>query len=339
MKKNKIFMPLALAFMLLMASCDKKNTSIEPSIPDASVEPGLPSTNVEPSVEPEPPVSIAPSTEPSIPPSEEPSVPPSTDPSIPPSVEPSIPPSIPPSVSSNYGGQFELTSANVGDERIHIEGAGVWIWVKSASIGYGEGVALESYNLDVRISESRFTIMESSLTLFGEIKDRVRVYITLNDAPGRNDNLSFYVKITNENGRYFDNTVEFIGKEWSEAQLPDKQDGGEFELYTTGVGDAVNHIQGAGVWVWIKSSSIGYTGSNWSEMDVTNVEITNRDDFIVQNFFMSDPSAEMVRVYIIMDKGIPETDTTTELTFRIRVENATTYYVSDVSFLGTALAQ
>ncbi|MCH5180879.1 MAG: hypothetical protein J1F32_06675 [Erysipelotrichales bacterium] len=235
----------------------------------------------------------------------------------------------------NYAGKFELVSATSGDERIHIEGAGAWIWVKSSSIGYAEGVnAIEDFDLEVTMTKGNASIKESSLTLFGNIRDRVRVYVTLDGAPGTRDETAFYVKITAPNGKYYDNTVEFIGKNWTEAESPDKIDGGSFELYTEGTGNGANHIEGAGAWIWIKSSSVGYDGSNWSEIDVTDVQIDN-DNFIIDNYFPSDPDAVRFRVYVLLDKGPVDSDS---ITFTIRIENATHYFVGTVSFLGTTLA-
>ncbi len=336
MKKNHVKILWAVPCILaLMVSCsdnsDSASESLSPSISQSVV-----STPVSPSVSED--LSVG-STSVELP-SEDISTPSVNTPSTPvedtsTSVEkPSTPTDQEEPDNPNYGGQFILKSADTGTESIHIEGAGVWIWVEADSIGYKEGVnVIQDFSVEVEVKKGALTIISQQIDLYEGKHNPVRVYLALSGAPTFKDELTFYVKISAPDGKFYDNTVEFIGKNWKDAPSVEKIDGGNFELYTTGVDNEVNRIDGAGVWIWIKSDSVGFDGTNWSDLQITKVEIDN-DNFIVSDYYPSDPNETRFRIYIVLDKGITETDA---ITFTIRIENATTYYTGSVSFLGNNL--
>ena len=95
-------------------------------------------------------------------------------------------------------------------------------------------------------------------------------------------------------------------------------------------GNARNHIEGAGAWIWIDPTSIGLTAENMAQFSATaTCESLN----VVEAFF-SDYSASAVRCYVKLASA-PAADATT--TIHLTITNGDASYQGQVSFLGNEL--
>ena len=95
-------------------------------------------------------------------------------------------------------------------------------------------------------------------------------------------------------------------------------------------GNARNHIEGAGAWIWIDPTSIGLTAENMAQFSVS----ATCESLNVVNAFFSDYSASAVRCYVELSAA-PAADATTTINLTITHDDAT--YQGSVSFLGNEL--
>ena len=95
-------------------------------------------------------------------------------------------------------------------------------------------------------------------------------------------------------------------------------------------GNARNHIEGAGAWIWIDPTSIGLTAENLAQFSAT---ATCESINVVRAFF-SDYSASAVRCYVELASA-PAADATT--TIHLTITNGDASYQGQVSFLGNEL--
>jgi len=232
----------------------------------------------------------------------------------------------------------------------------------SAKDGYYQtGGTVKQYNYQIKASDAYFA--EAPAKLIVKVKigtgstktldDANAAYVVLVDKDG-NEIESTRTKITNsfdKNGVEY--TVEivptaaFAGIKVYETKIADWN----MRLYSISVevaeepasspaafqvtnlqaeGNARNHIEGAGAWIWIDPTSIGLTAENMAQFTVAaTCESLN----VVEAFF-SDYSASAVRCYVVLSAA-PAADATTTINLTITHDDAT--YQGSVSFLGNEL--
>ncbi|MBO4623112.1 MAG: DUF5011 domain-containing protein [Bacilli bacterium] len=95
-------------------------------------------------------------------------------------------------------------------------------------------------------------------------------------------------------------------------------------------GDARNHIEGAGAWIWIDPTSIGLTAENMAQFSAT----ATCESINVVGTLFSNYSASAVRCYVTLASA-PAADATT--TINLTITNGDASYQGTVSFLGNEL--
>ena len=95
-------------------------------------------------------------------------------------------------------------------------------------------------------------------------------------------------------------------------------------------GDARNHIEGAGAWIWIDPTSIGLTAENMGQFTAT----ATCESINVVGTLFSNYSASAVRCYVTLASA-PAADATT--TIHLTITNGDASYQGQVSFLGNEL--
>ena len=95
-------------------------------------------------------------------------------------------------------------------------------------------------------------------------------------------------------------------------------------------GNARNHIEGAGAWIWIDPTSIGLTAENMAQFTAT----ATCESINVVGTLFSDYSASAVRCYVTLASA-PAADATT--TINLTITNGDASYQGTVSFLGNEL--
>ena len=232
----------------------------------------------------------------------------------------------------------------------------------SAKDGYYQtGGTVKQYNYQIKASDAYFA--EAPAKLIVKVKigtgstktldDANAAYVVLVDKDG-NEIESTRTKITNsfdKNGVEY--TVEivptaaFAGIKVYETKIADWN----MRLYSISVevaeepasspaafqltnlqaeGNARNHIEGAGAWIWIDPTSIGLTAENMAQFSAT----ATCESINVVGTLFSDYSASAVRCYVTLASA-PAADATT--TINLTITNGDASYQGTVSFLGNEL--
>ena len=92
-----------------------------------------------------------------------------------------------------------------------------------------------------------------------------------------------------------------------------------------------NHIDGAGIWIWVKPESIGYTGAEHANFRVS----ATVEGFTVNDAFLSDPSETAVRCYVLLGSA-PAADATVVVNLTIAHGDST--FQGNVVFTANELA-
>ncbi|MBP5550935.1 MAG: hypothetical protein J6X93_02640, partial [Bacilli bacterium] len=95
-----------------------------------------------------------------------------------------------------------------------------------------------------------------------------------------------------------------------------------------------NHIEGAGVHMWVDPASIGLTMENWGT--VTKEVSATVEGYTIGEHFLSDPSADAVRCFVTLDHA-PAADEIVTLNVTITIDGQA--YQAAVAFQNGALAQ
>ena len=95
-----------------------------------------------------------------------------------------------------------------------------------------------------------------------------------------------------------------------------------------------NHIEGAGVHMWVDPASIGLTMENWGT--VTKEVSATAEGYTIGEHFLSDPSANAVRCFVTLDHA-PAADEIITLNVTITIDGHA--YQAAVAFQNGALAQ
>ena len=102
------------------------------------------------------------------------------------------------------------------------------------------------------------------------------------------------------------------------------------ELYLDGEGTSRNHIEGAGAWIWLKSSSLDVTPQNKDSMILN---ITSGDMIIAEAFF-SDFESDYYRLYVRTTAAPAANEI---ITYAVEIFDGSKVYQAEVQFLNGEL--
>ena len=136
----------------------------------------------------------------------------------------------------------------------------------------------------------------------------------------------FNSQLQNSAYLYLDNII-FSQEKAGEVEPQEEEV--EFELYMAGEGNGRNHIEGAGVWIWVDKASI-----EGAFADVTEVA-ASAEGFVIADAFKSDDATETFRIYVVLSRGVGAEE---EVTVNVSFKLGNTRYSKAVEFKGTELA-
>lgn len=235
---------------------------------------------------------------------------------------------------------IEFYTEGTGDKRNHVSGAGVWIWIKTASIGM-TGENFGSYTITASLSnnESNLNIVDKLLSDLDVTLGIVRLYVVLDMGA---ETAKFKVEVGLSDGtNTYSGAIEFVNGELkSEGQGggagEDPQPAGALALYHDGVDFYSNRIEGAGAWMWFTMASCEMVDATWAKYSVKATVSSSPEGIGFAGVTMSDPNFTegFFRVYVTLT-AVPTDETIT--TINVELTDGTKTWTKAVVFSGTAL--